>query len=76
MTGNLSDKSSFLKEGWSLAEFSNVCRVVAAPYVVPSIDHSSFEHLFKEELPLLHEYLQEATVNKDPVTGLPMWHDL
>ncbi|KAM7478888.1 hypothetical protein LguiA_027101 [Lonicera macranthoides] len=54
----------FALEGWSLAELFNVRCVVAAPYVVPYSAPSSFERHFKEELPLLYEYLQEAPINK------------
>lgn len=54
----------FALEGWSLAELFNVRCVVAAPYVVPHSAHSSFEHLFRKELPLLYKYLQEAPPNK------------
>ncbi|XP_057978225.1 sterol 3-beta-glucosyltransferase UGT80B1 isoform X2 [Malania oleifera] len=65
----------FALEGWSLAELFCVRCIIAAPYVVPYSAPSSFERCFKRKLPRLYEYFQEAPVNKDPVTGLPAWHD-
>ncbi|XP_059648138.1 sterol 3-beta-glucosyltransferase UGT80B1 isoform X2 [Cornus florida] len=54
----------FALEGWSLSELFHVRCVVAAPYVVPYSAPSSFEQHFRKELPLLHEYLQQAPTNK------------
>ncbi|KAH7657383.1 UDP-glucuronosyl/UDP-glucosyltransferase protein [Dioscorea alata] len=54
----------FALEGWSLAELFQVRCVVAAPYVVPYSAPSSFEHRFRQELPLLYKYFQEAPANK------------
>lgn len=54
----------FALEGWSLAELFNVRCVVAAPYVVPYSAPSSFERKFREELPLLYDYLQAAPSEK------------
>ncbi|MQL75572.1 hypothetical protein Taro_007955 [Colocasia esculenta] len=54
----------FALEGWSLAELFQVRCVIAAPYVVPYSAPSSFERRFKDELPLLYRYLQEAPVDK------------
>ncbi|KAJ0094663.1 hypothetical protein Patl1_15393 [Pistacia atlantica] len=65
----------FALEGWSLAELFRVRCIVAAPYVIPYSAPSSFEHCFVKEHPLLYKYLQEAPINKDPVTGLPTWYD-
>lgn len=54
----------FALEGWSLAELFNVRCVIAAPYVVPYSAPSSFERKFSEELPLLYDFLQEASSDK------------
>ncbi|GER24698.1 sterol 3-beta-glucosyltransferase, partial [Striga asiatica] len=52
------------KEGWSLAELFDIRCVVAAPYVVPYSAPSSFERQFRNELPLLYKYLQQAPTGK------------
>ncbi|PWA75463.1 UDP-glucuronosyl/UDP-glucosyltransferase [Artemisia annua] len=54
----------FPLEGWSLAELFNVRCVIAAPYIVPYSAPSSFERKFSEELPLLYDFLQEASSDK------------
>ncbi|CAK9151195.1 unnamed protein product [Ilex paraguariensis] len=64
MEGDFIVINFFALEGWSLAELFNVRCVVAAPYVVPYSAPSSFERLFRNELPLLYEYLQEAPIEK------------
>ncbi|CAL5329711.1 unnamed protein product [Camellia sinensis] len=55
---------SLEEEGWNLAELFHVRCIVAAPYVVPYSAPSSFERYFREELPPLYEYLQEAPIDK------------
>ncbi|XP_058074849.1 uncharacterized protein LOC131223442 isoform X2 [Magnolia sinica] len=75
MEGDFVVINFFALEGWSLAELFRVRCVVAAPYVVPYSAPSSFERRFRRELPLLYNCLQEAPMNMDPVTGLPMCHD-
>lgn len=62
--GDLVIINFFALEGWSLAEVFDVRCVVAAPYVVPYSAPSSFERKFKQELPLLYDYLQTAPTNK------------
>ncbi|CAH1424284.1 unnamed protein product [Lactuca virosa] len=64
MEGDLVIINFFALEGWSLAEVFDVRCVVAAPYVVPYSAPSSFERKFKQELPLLYDYLQTAPTNK------------
>lgn len=54
----------FALEGWSLAELFHVRCVVAAPYVVNYAAPSSFQRQFRQELPLLFQYLQEAPDGK------------
>ncbi|PWA69964.1 UDP-glucuronosyl/UDP-glucosyltransferase [Artemisia annua] len=54
----------FPLEGWSLAELFKVRCVIAAPYIVPYSAPSSFERKFSEELPLLYDFLQEASSDK------------
>ncbi|XP_022762896.1 sterol 3-beta-glucosyltransferase UGT80B1 isoform X2 [Durio zibethinus] len=54
----------FALEGWSLGELFRVCCVVVAPYVVPYSAPSYFERHFRNELPLLYKYLQEAPADK------------
>ncbi|XP_028088622.1 sterol 3-beta-glucosyltransferase UGT80A2 isoform X2 [Camellia sinensis] len=54
----------FALEGWNLAELFHVRCIVAAPYVVPYSAPSSFERYFREELPPLYEYLQEAPIDQ------------
>ncbi|OAY85521.1 Sterol 3-beta-glucosyltransferase UGT80B1 [Ananas comosus] len=63
-----------VREGWHLAELFHVQCVVTAPYVVPYSAPSSFERRFKQDLPLLYKYFQDAPANMDPVTNLPLWH--
>ncbi|KAL0384544.1 UNVERIFIED_CONTAM: hypothetical protein Sradi_2848700 [Sesamum radiatum] len=75
LDGDLIIINFFALEGWSLAELFHVNCVVAAPYLVPYSAPSSFERQFRNELPLLYKYLQEAPTGKDPVTGLPTWHE-
>ncbi|PWA54318.1 UDP-glucuronosyl/UDP-glucosyltransferase [Artemisia annua] len=57
--------TEMILEGWSLAEIFNVRCVVAAPYVVPYSAPSSFERKFSEDLPLLYDFLQEASSDKN-----------
>ncbi|KAI3770330.1 hypothetical protein L6452_01458 [Arctium lappa] len=64
LEGDLVIINFFALEGWSLAELFNVRCVVAAPYVVPYSAPSSFERKFREELPLLYDYLQAAPSEK------------
>lgn len=64
MEGDFVIINFFALEGWSLAEVFDVQCVVAAPYVVPYSAPSSFERKFKQELPLLYHYLQEAPSDK------------
>ncbi|XP_020097037.1 sterol 3-beta-glucosyltransferase isoform X2 [Ananas comosus] len=53
----------FALEGWHLAELFQVQCVVTAPYVVPYSAPSSFERRFKQDLPLLYKYFQDAPAN-------------
>ncbi|PWA86634.1 UDP-glucuronosyl/UDP-glucosyltransferase [Artemisia annua] len=64
MEADLVIMNFFSLEGWSLAELFNVRCVIAAPYVVPYSAPSSFEQKFSEELPLLYDFLQEASSDK------------
>nr|CAD1843062.1 unnamed protein product [Ananas comosus var. bracteatus] len=52
-----------IQEGWHLAELFQVQCVVTAPYVVPYSAPSSFERRFKQDLPLLYKYFQDAPAN-------------
>uniref|UniRef100_A0A0E0CHJ1 Erythromycin biosynthesis protein CIII-like C-terminal domain-containing protein n=1 Tax=Oryza meridionalis TaxID=40149 RepID=A0A0E0CHJ1_9ORYZ len=62
------------EEGWHLAELFQVKCIIAAPYFVPYSAPASFERQFKQSLPLLYKYFQEAPLNMDPVTNLPLWY--
>ncbi|CAA0839037.1 UDP-Glycosyltransferase superfamily protein [Striga hermonthica] len=62
--GDLIIINFFALEGWSLAELFDIRCVVAAPYVVPYSAPSSFERQFRNELPLLYKYLQQAPIGK------------
>ncbi|KAL6517694.1 hypothetical protein OROMI_033395 [Orobanche minor] len=64
MDGDLIIINFFALEGWSLAELFNIRCVVAAPYVVPYSAPSTFERQFRNELPLLYNYLREAPTGK------------
>uniref|UniRef100_A0A0E0CHJ0 Erythromycin biosynthesis protein CIII-like C-terminal domain-containing protein n=1 Tax=Oryza meridionalis TaxID=40149 RepID=A0A0E0CHJ0_9ORYZ len=64
----------FALEGWHLAELFQVKCIIAAPYFVPYSAPASFERQFKQSLPLLYKYFQEAPLNMDPVTNLPLWY--
>ncbi|PWA34419.1 UDP-glucuronosyl/UDP-glucosyltransferase [Artemisia annua] len=62
----------FALEGWNLAELFNVRCVIAAPYVVPYSAPSSFERKFSEELPLLYNFLQEVSSDKNFVRSFKL----
>ncbi|KAK6945589.1 hypothetical protein RJ641_013133, partial [Dillenia turbinata] len=64
MEGDFIVINFFALEGWSLAELFGVCCLVAAPYVVPYSAPSSFERHFRNELPHLYDYLQDAPTDK------------
>ncbi|XP_042398433.1 sterol 3-beta-glucosyltransferase UGT80B1-like isoform X1 [Zingiber officinale] len=53
----------FALEGWHLSETFQIRCVVASPYVVPYSAPSAFVRQFKQELPLLYKYFQEAPPN-------------
>lgn len=53
----------FALEGWHLSETFQIRCVIASPYVVPYSAPSTFAHQFKQELPLLYKYFQEAPPN-------------
>ncbi|KAL8151831.1 hypothetical protein V2J09_021639 [Rumex salicifolius] len=64
----------FALEGWSLAELFQIRCVVAAPYVVPySSAPSSFERQFRQQLPLLYKYLQEAQMDEVSWSDVIHW---
>ncbi|XP_072959879.1 sterol 3-beta-glucosyltransferase UGT80B1 isoform X7 [Typha angustifolia] len=74
MEGDFIAINFFALEGWHLAELFQVECVITAPYLVPYSAPSSFERQFRQELPFLYKYFQEAPANTDPVTNLPLWH--
>ncbi|KAG6497261.1 hypothetical protein ZIOFF_045159 [Zingiber officinale] len=59
----------FALEGWHLSETFQIRCVVASPYVVPYSAPSAFVRQFKQELPLLYKYFQEAPPNTVWITG-------
>ncbi|KAG6501227.1 hypothetical protein ZIOFF_041105 [Zingiber officinale] len=59
----------FALEGWHLSETFQIRCVIASPYVVPYSAPSAFVRQFKQELPLLYKYFQEAPPNTVWITG-------
>ncbi|XP_015688509.2 sterol 3-beta-glucosyltransferase UGT80B1 [Oryza brachyantha] len=63
----------FALEGWHLAELFQVKCIIAAPYFVPYSAPASFERQFKQSLPLLYKYFQEAPPNMVCWTDITHW---
>ncbi|KAF2943715.1 sterol 3-beta-glucosyltransferase UGT80B1 isoform X1 [Oryza sativa Japonica Group] len=63
----------FALEGWHLAELFQVKCIIAAPYFVPYSAPASFERQFKQSLPLLYKYFQEAPLNMVCWTDITHW---
>ncbi|KAL5212090.1 hypothetical protein ABZP36_022937 [Zizania latifolia] len=63
----------FALEGWHLAELFQVKCIIAAPYFVPYSAPASFERQFKQSLPLLYKYFQEAPPNTVCWTDITHW---
>uniref|UniRef100_A0A0D9VDM6 Erythromycin biosynthesis protein CIII-like C-terminal domain-containing protein n=1 Tax=Leersia perrieri TaxID=77586 RepID=A0A0D9VDM6_9ORYZ len=63
----------FALEGWHLAELFQVKCIISAPYFVPYSAPASFERQFKQSLPLLYNYFQEAPPNTVCWTDITHW---
>ncbi|XP_072959869.1 sterol 3-beta-glucosyltransferase UGT80B1 isoform X1 [Typha angustifolia] len=80
MEGDFIAINFFALEGWHLAELFQVECVITAPYLVPYRYYgfsypcapSSFERQFRQELPFLYKYFQEAPAN----TVWVCWKDI